>query len=227
MWQEIESALPDVKVLRRLLFASVHVTKECPNYWKIVSEFAFGHSATEHYENVRVLLENLEFLDSKAFETDKELQKELYSSIGYQYQPLGVVLISPIKMCPCASYITVYTDDMGTLNGTHFRKFCQNARKNCHYTQHYGFHTDGDSGDMIFDSDWNQLPYFMSTAKTAFSLEFLKRFEAELLFGQISYLQKSTIYNYYNNYEQVKKKSSSSNSDDISEDDSEDIDDQR
>ena len=63
---------------------------------------------------------------------------------------------------------------------------------------------------MIFDSDWDQLPYFVSTSKTAFSLMFLKQFEAELLLGQVSYLQKSTIYNYYHGYEQVKKVSGSS-----------------
>ena len=229
MWQEIESTLPDITVLRRLLFASAHLAKESPNYWKIVCEFAFGYSEPEHYERVRILLENLEYLDSKAFQTDRELQEQLYSSVGYQHKPLGVVLISPIETCQSCggklllradrpSIMTLYTDDMGTLNGTHFRKYCQNGRKNCHYTQHYGFHTYGDSGDMTFDSDWDKLPYFVSTSKTAFSLQFLKKFEAELLLGQVSYLQKCSIYNYFNNYEQVKKQGNANNCDNGSED---------
>ena len=72
---------------------------------------------------------------------------------------------------------------------------------------------------MLYDPDWDSLPYFVSTAKTAFSLSFLDRFEAEILLGQVSFNQKSAIYNYYNNYEQVKKKTSaeSSSSDDDSE----------
>ena len=104
------------------------------------------------------------------------------------------------------SFMTIYTDDMGTVHGTHFRKYCS---KKCHFTQHYGFHTEG---DMFYDPDWNSLPYFVSTAKMAFSLSFLDRFEAELLLGQVSFNQKSAIYNYYNNYEQVKKKTSVENS---------------
>lgn len=231
MWQEIDSVVPDVRILRRLLFASVHITKECPCYWKIVCDFAYGFSCTEHeFENVRILLDNLEFLDSKAFQTDKELLEELYSFPEYHHQPLGVVLISSNNTCrSCSgklliradrpSYLTVYTDDMGSVHGTHFRKYCQNNRKNCHYTQHYGFHTYGDNGDMIFDTDWDQQPYFMPTSKTAFSLQFLKKFEAELLLGQVSYLQKSTIYNYYNNYEQVKKGCSNGNMSDQDDDD--------
>lgn len=225
MWQEIGSVVPDASVLRRLLFAAMHVSKDCPKYWNIVTEFAFGSSECNK-DDVRVLLDNLEFLDHKAFQTDKELLRELCSTEGYHRQPLGIVLISSNSTCrSCGgtllvradrpSFMTIYTDDMGTVHGTHFRKYCQNSRKKCHFTQHYGFHTEGDHGDMLYDPDWDSLPYFVSTAKTAFSLSFLDRFEAELLLGQVSFNQKSAIYNYYNNYEQVKKKTSAeSNSSD-------------
>ena len=226
MWQEIESVVPDASVLRRLLFAAIHVSKECPKYWDIVTEFAYG-SAGCNKDDVRVLLDNLEFLEDKAFPTDKELLKELCSTEGYDGQLLGIVLIS--SNCTCRScggklliradrpsFMTIYTDDMGTVHGTHFRKYCQNSRKKCQFTQHYGFHAEGDKSDMFYDPDWDSLPYFISTSKTAFSLSFLKRFEAELLLGQVSFNQKSSIYNYYNNYEQVKKKTlvESNNSDD-------------
>ena len=133
-----------------------------------------------------MLLDNLEILDDKAFRTGKELLRELCSTEGYHGQPLGIVLISSNSTCrSCGgtllvradrpSFMTIYTDDMGTVHGTHFRKYCQNSRKKCHFTQHYGFHTEGDNGDMFYDPDWNSLPYFVSTAKTAFSLSFLDR----------------------------------------------------
>ena len=104
--------------------------------------------------------------------------------------------------------MTVYTDDMGTVNATRFRKYCQNSRKQCHFTQYYGYHKNGDSGNIIFDQDWDQHQYLISTFKMAFSLSFLERFEAELLLGQVSFNQKSAIYNFYNKYEHVTKKTS-------------------
>ena len=218
MWQEIDSVVPEVSVLRRLLFATAHLSKECPKYWNIVTKFSFG--SCDNLEDVEVLVENLEFLDSKAFETDQGLLKELHSAEGYHKQPLGIVLISSNTTCRLCggkllvradrpSSMTVYTDDMGTVNATHFRKYCQNSRKQCHFTQYYGFHKNSDSGNISFDQDWEQHQYLVSTSKTAFSLSFLKRFEAELLLGQVSFNQKSAIYNFYNKYEQVIKKTSS------------------
>ena len=106
--------------------------------------------------------------------------------------------------------MAVYTDDMGTVNATHFRKYCQNSRKQCHFTQYYGFHKNSDSRNIIFDQDWEQHQYLVSTSKTAFSLSFLKRFEAEPLLGQVSFNHKSAMHNFYNKYEQVIKKTSSS-----------------
>jgi hypothetical protein len=49
----------------------------------------------------------------------------------------------------------------------------------------------------------------VSTHKTGFSLPFLQKFDAELLLGQVSYKQKSDIYNYYHKYDKMEKKMSS------------------
>lgn len=49
----------------------------------------------------------------------------------------------------------------------------------------------------------------MSTSQTAFELKLLRRFDVELLIGELSYKQKSEIYNYLNGYEDVQKKCSS------------------
>lgn len=157
-----------------------------------MTKFSFGYC--DKLEDVKVLVENLEFLD-KAFETDKELLKELHSAEGYQSQPLGIVLVSPKSVCKLCggkllvradrpSVMTVYTDDMGTINGTHFRKYYQNSRKQCRFTQYYAFHKNGESSKIVFDQDWDQYQYLICTSKTAFSIFFLQRFEAELLLGQ-------------------------------------------
>lgn len=48
--------------------------------------------------------------------------------------------------------------------------------------------------------------YFVSTSETAIEMSMLKKFDGELLLGQISYNQKAEIYNYCNGYPvQLKK----------------------
>jgi len=44
MWEEVGSIVPDVAVLRRLLFAAVQILKSTPRYSDIVNDFAFGTS---------------------------------------------------------------------------------------------------------------------------------------------------------------------------------------
>ena len=41
MWEEVVSVVPDAVVLRRLLFAGVHVSKSTPGYSTIINNFAF------------------------------------------------------------------------------------------------------------------------------------------------------------------------------------------
>lgn len=135
---------------------------------------------------------------------------------GIGKQPLGVVLISSNTTClECGgkllvrsdrpSSLTLYTDEMGTVLATQFRKYCQNSRKGCSFTQHYSYHSTSDDNttEVVYDVNWADLPYFVSSNKTAFATKFLERFDAEILLGQISYKQKSDIYNYYNKYEQT------------------------
>jgi len=45
-------------------------------------------------ERVRVLIENVEYLDSRAFVKDRDLYMELQQMEGFQRNPLGIVLIS-------------------------------------------------------------------------------------------------------------------------------------
>lgn len=214
MFQEVAAVLPDVTVLRRLLFACAYIPNELPHYWEEVTAFGFnGIDKKPKPKEIKVLMENITLLDQKAFDIDIELRAELY-----QHQPLGVVLISSNSTClQCGgkllvrsdrpSSVTLYTDDMGTVLATHFRKYCQNYRKKCSFTQHYSYHSISDDNDteVIYDLNWADLPYFVSTSKTAFTTKFMEKFSAEILLGQLSYKQKSDIYNYYNNYDRTVK----------------------
>lgn len=172
----------DVSVLRKLLFALVHLPDDLPDRWVIALGFAAeGRSVKPiNAEQVRVLSENLKELDSKAFATDRALTTEIL-----QYpkdKPLGVVLISEKKTCPqCKSKlmlrkdrpspVVIYHDTMGSIPGTHYHRYCSN--KKCSYTQYYGYHTTAGTNsltEVYFDHDRATLPFFVSSRETAFDL---------------------------------------------------------
>lgn len=50
----------------------------------------------------------------------------------------------------------------------------------------------------MYDTDWNDHTYYISTQETGFELSMLQIFDVELLVGQLSYNQKATIYNITN-----------------------------
>ena len=55
-------------------------------------------------------------------------------------------------------------------------------------------------GSVHLDSNWEQLPYFMSSWESAFSLSLMKRFNAEVVVGQLSFKLCAEVYNYIHNY---------------------------
>ena len=167
-------------------------------------------------EKVKLLLENIQFLDENASDSDTTLLKELIENDGFNGHPLGLVLISPKEICAVCkahllvredrpSYPMIYSDEMGTVNGTHFRKYCSKHWKGCSFTQHYGFHQFGNDSEIEFDDDYLSHPYFLSTHMTAFQTKLLHSLSAEILLGQISYKQRSEIYNYTHGYDSVTK----------------------
>ena len=86
--------------------------------------------------------------------------------------------------------MTLYSNEMGTIPATLFRKYYQNYRKGCPLFQHYGCCTQGETSSIIYDSNWDELPYFISTLMTAFATSFMEQFDAD---GQIAYKQKADI----------------------------------
>lgn len=166
---------------------------------------------------VKLLLENIKFLDKSASDSDCALLKELCETAGFGGHPLGIVLISDKEACGICgehllvredrpSYPVIYSGEMGTINGTHFRKYCSKHWNGCSFTQHYGYHQNGNESEMEYDNNCLDLPYFLSTHMTAFQTKLLHSLSAEILLGQISYKQKSEIYNYTHGYDSATKK---------------------
>jgi len=104
------------------------------------------------------------------------------------------------------SHIMVYTESYGTVVGTHYHKFCQHFQKGCGFRQYYGYSSEGSQSITFRDPDWEKHDYFVSSSETAFELCMLRKFDAELLLGQMSYSQKAEIYNYCNGYPVQPKK---------------------
>lgn len=219
MLQEASSICKDPSVLRRIIFAATSLHKETPRYWEIVAKFGFKLSSEGicSSEKVKLLVENTQFLDEKVFDSDHILLQELSKQDGFDGHPLGIVLLSSKESCEMCgghllvredrpSFPTVYSEELGTVSGTHFRKHCSNHWKGCSFTQHYGYHQNCSESVIIYDDNCLDLPYFLSTHMTAFQMKLLHNLNAEILLGQISYKQKSEIYNYTHGYDCAAKK---------------------
>ena len=220
MLQEASSLTKDVSVLRRLTFAATSLHKDVPRYSELVSRFGFKKNLCPvSEEKLRVFIENVEYLDSGAFIKDRDLFTELIHMEGFQGRPLGIVLISSNNTCKLCkgklliranrpSFPTVYTEEFGTINGTHFRKHCQNHGVGCPFTQHYGFSMNEES-QIEYDSDSLELPFFLSSNMTAFRTSMFHNLTAEMLISQVAYQQKADTYNYIHGYDSAMKKSRS------------------
>ena len=163
----------DQVVMRRIVFVVAYLPVDCPKYWDIISKFAVldTPSSTLSGERVKLLVKNLQVLNEKAFSTDRALSLELQSMNYDKCLPLGVVLVSSNHVCQVCSgklllhrdqpsRVMIYTETEGTLLGSHFVKFCQNYRRGCNYTQHYGYHTLGDQAVSHYDKNWSELQYY-------------------------------------------------------------------
>ena len=83
--------------------------------------------------------------------------------------------------------------------GTHYTKYCR--RKGCSFQQHYGYYTLGQSSEIRYDKDWEMQEYFLATREAAIStINMLRRFDKEVLIGQLSYKQRADIYNDVQSY---------------------------
>lgn len=210
----VKNALDDLSVVHRLCFATRSLPVGLPNYWEIVAKFGtVGRSnCSLSGQDARIFVENLKYLNPSVFESDFKLTKELVKTPKTDdcRERIGVALISPNDACiECGSKLYVRTDrsvqavlydsQYGSLPALHYSRYCR--KKGCSFQQHYGYYTKGDSKEVRYNKDALQLPYFLCSRETAFSIEILKRFDMESLIGQVSYKQSAEIYNSYHEYE--------------------------
>ena len=94
------------------------------------------------------------------------------------------------------SEVVVYDETKGTFLASKIPKVC--TSKKCHFTQYYGYYTVGNS--KFFDEDWKKNEFFLSTSKTAFTMDVLKKLEIEIHLGKLSFKEKAEIYNDVHGY---------------------------
>ena len=217
----------DFGVFRRLIFVASQLPEDVPQYWELVARFASQGmqqcTVGLQPESVKLVIENLKALDPQALLSDKLLLPELHSIrlTTSHPRPVGIIFVSPHSTCGVCgdtllvrndrpSNLIVYTESFGTMSCSHFVKFCRKFRKGCKFRQYYGYSSkNGKEDENIYDSDWAEHNYFISTSDTAFETTMLKKYDAELLLGQLSYKQKAEIYNLQNGYPAPPKKCSS------------------
>ena len=182
MLNTLSQMLKDVSVVRRLGFAASFLPRSMPGYWETVCSFSVMHKQSRNAitpEQVQTLVDNLEMIDNQVFTPDQELIREIVvmPRSGQLDLPLGIVLVSPKEnyhLCGTklniradrASSVTVYDDRLGTLPATHFTRYCR--KRGCSYQQHYGFLTQGNTSETIYDRDWYSLPYFVVSRNSLF-----------------------------------------------------------
>ena len=155
-------------------------------------------------------VENLHTLNEAAFVSDEQLTKEIQglspsAALHIGLSPMSLTAVSVMESYCFDSRITVYT---GTVVGSHYHKFCQNFRKGCSLRQYYGYSSEGNQTTVFYDANWAEHKFFVSSSETAFELTLLRKFDADLLLGQLSYSQKAEIYNDNHGYPVLPKKCS-------------------
>ena len=205
-------------MLQRMVFAAAHLPCELPNLWEVEVEFASLVSDSKNSsltpEKAQVLIENLGDLNEEVFTSIKN-NAMLLELVRYcpkadkAPKPIGIILMSSRENCQnCNSKlvlrsdrpspIVIYDDLLGSLPGNHYHKYCR--KTGCQFYQYYGYHSQGNTAKIFYDEEWASLAYFVTSQRSAFAMRFLKFYNADLLIGQVSYKQRSDIYNYFHGY---------------------------
>ena len=213
MLQSLSNPTIKTSVLRRAAFGVRYLPKDFPNYWQTLMDFSYKehHSSAIAIGDFRMCVENLQEMDAAVFQTDDHLLQELIACKDQKGRPLGLILISHNNTCLLCnskllvrkdrpSPVIVYDDNLGSLHGSHYHKYCQN--RSCSFTQYYGYYTLQRNGSttVLYNSDWDSLDYFVSSRETVFSMTVLLKCKAEILIGQLSFKQCADLYNYIHKY---------------------------
>lgn len=220
MLGEILKNFNDFSAVRRGLFFINSVPKVVPNFIDHLANFASrgfkrrrssgpeGSQNVSNGEAIANLSSNLITLFPDLKKKEEELWQELHEfSIEQNEHGLGAVLVSEKTHCRLCgkvlhvkssriSEVLVYDDVKGTFIASKIPKVCCNRK--CQLTQHYGYYSVGN--DKFYDEDWDTNEFLLSTARTAFSISLLKKFEYEILIAKMSFKEKAEIYNSVHGY---------------------------
>ena len=219
MLGELLKGFSDFGVVRRGIYFVNYVPKVIPNFAGQLSKFVSqgqkrkrscgNESHQEDYgDAIGHLASNLTTLFPDTRKGEYELWKELHEhSMEENEQALGAVLISKkthCRLCKKSLYVktcrisevVVYDETKGTFLASKIPKVCTN--KNCQFTQHYGYYTIGSK--KFCDEDWWHNEFLVTSARTVFSIDLLKKFEIEVLIAKMSFKEKAEIYNASNGY---------------------------
>ena len=137
-------------------------------------------------EEVRVFVKNLKLINEDVFTSDVCLLQNLIEiSKNNPGQPHrnGIVLVSTKEECIlCHSKLylrsdrnavaVIHDNTMGSIPAIHYTKYCR--KPGCSLQQHYGYSSSGNSDNVTYDENILDLPYFMSSRETGFSMKLLK-----------------------------------------------------
>ena len=92
MFKIISNNISRPSVFRKIAFAVTHLPSDYPNYWETVVNFATEHGSKDVItkEEARILVENIEELDSTVFDNDAKLVQDLLR-FQINSKPLGVI----------------------------------------------------------------------------------------------------------------------------------------
>jgi len=103
----ISKYISDVSVLRRLLFAVVHLPKDLPNFWGVAVEFATKGKESRNAINsqqAQMFMENIHSLDNSAFSSERQLLLNLLELQVSSHRVRRKIYRDTIA-CPCIIFM--------------------------------------------------------------------------------------------------------------------------
>ena len=200
------SVVKDGSVLR-MIFATAYLPEELPNYWDIIASFScIGCKSNITSDKVKLLMENLQIINKEtlgvALISEKQVYRKcggrlllrrdhptrvtLYTEVLDLYQPIITISFAKIKARSAKQTHTQVA--MVTIK---FLSVCMYVcvYRGCNVTQFYGYSKEGEKQGIIYDTDWKAHTYFLSSQETGFEMSMLRKFDVELLIGNISFIQ--------------------------------------
>ena len=104
----------DLGLVRTIVFASVYLPKDTPDYWSKVTVFVTNKEGSQDIlpSTVKTMVENLQLLNDRVFSTDAQMMAEIHDISPHgRGNPLGIVLVSCHMEChECGGRLLVRGD---------------------------------------------------------------------------------------------------------------------